>query len=158
MTSAEPRSHTDRAHTAQTHPFLYWPAMSIGAAVVVYGLARWAPWESSVDLDTYIRWTIGLAVLHDVAVGPVVGVAGLALAALIRPPYRAVVQAGVLVAASTALFAIPFVQGWGRNSNDSALPRDYGQGLAIVLGLVAVATIVGLVVVAVRERRTGSGA
>jgi uncharacterized membrane protein YedE/YeeE len=141
-----------------TDPWVFWPAMAIGAAVVVYGLARWAPWESSVDLGTYFRWTIGLAVFHDLVLGPAAGLAGLALAAVVRPPYRAVVQAGALVAAVTVLYSIPFVRGWGRSSNDSVLPRDYGRGLAIVLTLVTVATIVGLVVAAVRSHRTRPGA
>lgn len=147
---------TNDAMTEHEDPpaWLFWPAAVIGAAIVGYGLLRWAPWESSsIDLGTYGRWTIGLAVFHDLIFAPIVGLIGFGISRVIPPPYRAVVQGSAIVAGITILFSIPFVRGWGRNSNTSALPRNYAEGLTILLVAIGVVTIGLLVRAHLRARQ-----
>lgn len=132
-------------HDADLVPWLFWPSAALGAAVVGYGLVRWSFWDSSVDVGTYLRWTVGLAVAHDLVLAPAVGLLGLALARLVRPPYRAPLQAGLIVAGVVTVFSVPFVRGWGRSANTSALPRNYAHGLLAVLAVIAVATGAALV-------------
>lgn len=137
---------------------LFWPAALVGAAIVAYGLVRWAPWDSrSIDLGTYVRWTIGLAVVHDLIFAPLVGLLGYGIARAVPPTYRATVQGAAIVAGITILFSVPFVRGWGRNANTSALPRDYAQGLTIILVLVGVVTIGLLARDHLRARSTRRG-
>ncbi|MEM9037233.1 MAG: hypothetical protein AAGA99_03550 [Actinomycetota bacterium] len=146
---------TEHQRTEHEDPpaWLFWPAALIGAAIVWYGLARWSPWESrSIDLGTYLRWTVGLAVFHDLIFAPVVGLVGFGITKVVRPPYRAIVQGSAIVAGITILFSIPFVRGWGRNSNTSALPRDYAEGLTILLVAIGLVTAVLLVRARLRAR------
>ncbi len=134
---------------------LFWPAALLGAAVVAYGLLRWAPWDSrSIDIGTYVRWTIGLAVVHDLVFAPLVGLVGYGIARLVPPTYKATVQGAAIVAGVVILFSIPFVRGWGRNANTSALPRNYAEGLTIILVLIGIVTV-GLLVRDHRRAKVG---
>ena len=142
MTAPAPDPSTTHGEHEDPPALLFWPAALLGAAIVAYGVLRWAPWDSrSIDLGTYVRWTVGLAVVHDLVFAPIVGLIGYAIARLVPPTYKATVQGAAIVAGSVILFSIPFVRGWGRNSNTSALPRNYAEGLTIILVLIGVVTI-----------------
>ena len=144
MTATTPGDIEAEARPDHRDPpaLLFWPAALLGAAVVAYGLLRWAPWDSrSIDLGTYVRWTIGLAVVHDLVFAPIVGLVGYGIARLVPPTYKATVQGAAIVAGTVVLFSIPFVRGWGRNANTSALPRNYAEGLTIILVLIGIVTV-----------------
>lgn len=155
MTAPAPVEPDGRTEHEDPPAWLFWPAALLGAAVVGYGLLRWAPWDSrSIDLGTYVRWTVGLAVVHDLLFAPIVGLLGYGIARAVPRTYRATVQGAAIVAGITILFSIPFVRGWGRNSNTSALPRDYAQGLTIILVLIGAVTVGLLIRDHLRARAT----
>ncbi|MEO1059767.1 MAG: hypothetical protein AAFZ07_00010 [Actinomycetota bacterium] len=146
MTAPAPIDRDARTEHEDPPALLFWPAALLGAAIVAYGLVRWAPWDSrSIDLGTYLRWTVGLAVVHDLIFAPIVGLIGYGIARVVPRTYRATVQGSAIVAGITILFSIPFVRGWGRNSNTSALPRNYAEGLTIILVLIGVVTVALLI-------------
>jgi hypothetical protein len=106
------------------------------------------------------RWIIGLAVLHDLVLVPIVLAAGTLLrrrvASWAWPPVRAaLVTTAVLVAVGW-----PFARGYGRNPDiPSLLPRDYTAGLVAAVAVVWALAAVWLVARASRKARsTGLGA
>jgi hypothetical protein len=118
----------------------FWPAVAVGWVVMAVG-ARGVLMDAADTVPR--RWLVlflGSAVVHDLVVAPAVILVGWAVARAAPPWARAPVQAGLLTSGAVALFALPFVAGYGRQpANPSALPLDYGRGLAVVLAVVWIA-------------------
>jgi hypothetical protein len=139
-------------HSARSYGWTFWVGLLIGWSLIAY--AVWGMWSQQADANPpgLLKWVLGLALLHDAVVAPVVTVAGLLLAAVlperVRGPVIAALGASVLV----VVFAIPLVRTFGkRELNSSTLPLDYSRNLVIVL---VVIWAVALAVVAVRARRS----
>lgn len=133
---------------------LFWPAASIGWTLMAVGFAGVAGESRDVPPLALGRWVVGLALLHDLAVAPLVLGAGALLHRLVRARWRWSVSATFVAAAPVVLFAWPFVAGWGRSrANPSIQPRDYGDGLVVVLAVLALAGAVAAAVDAVTSRR-----
>jgi hypothetical protein len=118
--------------TRRTVPFVVvgWGLMAVGALAVVRS-------DGSVPPLAFGRWLVGLAVVHDLVVAPVVFVVGFLLHKAPLPAARATVVRALVVIAIVVLFSWPLVAGWGRApANPSIQPRDYGDGLAWVLAAV----------------------
>lgn len=130
---------------------LFWAAVGVGWAVMAagaWGLVSEADRTRPVDA---VRFVLGLAVAHDLVVAPLVVAAGWAVARAVPAPVRAPVQAALVASAIVAVFAFPFVRGYGRvSTNPSILPRDYASGALAVLATVWAAAAV---VLATRRRR-----
>jgi hypothetical protein len=130
---------------------LFWPAVVAGWALIGAGL-----WGLFSDSDRTrpaesIRFVVGTALAHDLLLAPVVVLAGWVVARAVPARVRGPVQAGLVASAMVALFAVPFVRGYGRvSTNPSILPRNYATGLALTL--VAVWATVALIVTG-RHRR-----
>lgn len=135
---------------------LFWLGVVAGWALIAVGVwglvsdgARTRPQEA-------LGFVLGAALVHDLVLAPAVVVAGWALSRVVRGRARGPVQAGVVVSSMVVLFSVPFVRGWGRvATNPSILPRDYGAGLAVVLGAVWVAVALTLVIGRWSPRRCG---
>jgi len=130
---------------------LCWPAAGLGWVVITVGAwglvsdpAKTRPGESA-------RFVLGAALVHDLLLAPVVVFLGWCVAKVVPARARGPVQAALIVSALVALFAVPFVRGYGRvSTNPSILPRDYGAGLAVILAAV---WFIAAVAVALRWRR-----
>lgn len=132
-------------------PRWFWPAFVIGGSVSLYGMVRVA--QSFVDTPAFVRWLVGLAIVHDLVVAPVVAIVGWVVHRVLpRWAAHAVVPA-LAVAAITALFAWPLVRGYGVRPSPSHLPRDYVAGLTVILVLIAAVTLGACIRAAVRRRR-----
>ena len=95
-------------------------------------------------------WLVGSAVAHDGLLAPVVFGVGILVARAVPRSIRRFVQAGLVASGMLVAAALPFVGGWGRQpENPSALPGNYGRGLAAVLSVVWAV----VVLLAVREVR-----
>jgi hypothetical protein len=82
------------------------------------------------------RWIVGLAVIHDLVLVPLVLAIGAAVHRLV--PHRALppVRAALLTSAVLTAVAWPFVRGYGRNpAVPSLLPRNYAWGLLAALAV-----------------------
>lgn len=97
------------------------------------------------------RWIVGLAVLHDLVLVPLVLAVGAALRRRVPARAWAPVRAALLATAVLAAVGWPFVRGYGRNPTvPSLLPRDYAAGL---LAAIAVTWLFAALGIAVRRRR-----
>lgn len=151
----------------------------IGAGVVLtaYGLFG-AATDSSVGIGGHLLFLAAVLVGHDWILMPI----ALGIGALIARPWsagrrgsdphrvlrarsrndesrpggtaRPVIAATVYVSGMVGLVALPFVLGLGRRPDDpSALPLDYGRGLAVTLGAVWAGAALTLLYRWLRDRR-----
>ncbi|MFI1467736.1 hypothetical protein [Streptomyces wuyuanensis] len=113
--------------------------MGVGAALVL----------SSRDAPGVLVWLGGALVLHDAVLAPLVLGVGLLVAGL---PARGVVRGALVVGGSLVLVTLPLLLRPGAPPNPSALPLPYGRNLVIVLGVVAGAACLVLLVRRLRRR------
>ncbi|WP_049578944.1 hypothetical protein [Streptomyces sp. SBT349] len=104
--------------------------LAAGARLLFVATPRGTPAEVAL-------WLGGALVAHDLLFAPLVLLAGLALR---RLPGRRTVRAGLLVAGSATLVALPILLRPGAPRNPTALPLDYPSNLALLLAAVALAT------------------
>ena len=134
------------ANAARAHrPGLsFWIGLAVGGAVMAYGvrgvLTELGP-GNPVKLAT---WVVGLDLIHDLLLAPVVVAAGLLLAAVLPDRARGPVRAATAMSGVVVLFSVPLLTGWGRRAgNPSTLPLNYAHSVLVVLAVVwAVALIV----------------
>lgn len=138
---------------------LFWAGAAAGWAVMgagVWGLVAEADRTRPADAA---RFALGLVVVHDLVLAPLVVLVGWGVARLVPPGARGPVQAALVVSAVVLLFAAPFVRGYGRvSTNPSILPRHYGRGTAVVVAAVWGAAGAVLARRWWRRRRAGPGA
>lgn len=138
---------------------LFWAGAVAGWALIAVGVQGMLAEEEAANPEYLARVVVGAALVHDLVVAPLVCALAVLLGRLVRPPLRALVQAGLIASALVALYSYPFVRGYGRApTNPSALPQNYGRGLALVL-LAIWAAITALAVWQRRRHplRIGSG-
>jgi hypothetical protein len=139
---------------------LFWPGVALGGVIMAFGLWGLLSAAPRTRPSEALRFVVGAAVVHDLVLAPVVIAIGLVLARVVPARARGPVQGALVVSGAVALFAVPFVRGYGRvSTNPSILPRDYGEGLFVVLAAVwtvIIAMVVRRGVVARRTHRTGS--
>lgn len=79
----------------------------------------------------------GVLIGHDFVLMPAVIGVGALIGRFVPARSRAVVRVAALCSLAVTVVALPLVLGYGRTpDNPSALPRDYGWGLVIVLGAI----------------------
>jgi hypothetical protein len=103
------------------------------------------------------RLFVQAALVHDLLLAPLVCLLGLLVGRLLEPPLRSLVAGGLIASGLVTLYSFPFVRGYGRSpTNPSALPLNYGRGLAVVL--VGIWVVVGgLAALALLRRRATPG-
>ena len=138
---------TISSETKPTYSRLFWPAVLVGWAFIANGVRGVLENHRVVHLSGFLRVFVGALLVHDVLLAPFVIALGTIVSRVVPPAIRAAVQAGLIISGVVVLFAFPFVRGYGRvPDNPTILPRNYAQGLAMVLavvwlGVVAVAAV-----------------
>ena len=133
---------------------LFWPAVVVGWLFIGVGLVGIAGEGRDVPVDGFGRWVVGLALVHDLVLAPIVVAIGVGLGRVLGPPWRSIAGAALIVAGPVVLFAWPYVAGWGRSaSNPSIQPRNYPGGLVTVLAVISVAAVLVAIAEVVRARR-----
>lgn len=138
--------------TEVRHGPVFWAGVVVGWAVIGFGV--WGTFDESnlTHPTSFGRWFFGGLFTHDLLLAPVVLVAGLAVARWVPARIRPVVSVALFVAGAVALYSAPVVLGYGeRPANPSVLPRDYAEGLALVLGAIALAAVL---LIAIRTGRS----
>jgi hypothetical protein len=109
---------------------------AIGLAAIGYAVGGLLT-DDGVHLVGVLTFLVGLTIAHDLVLMPVAIGVGALVTRYISARYRPYVQGGLWVSAAVTAFALPFVIGAGRiPDNPSKLPRPYGAGLAVTLGVV----------------------
>jgi hypothetical protein len=140
-----------------------WALLAIGWLVVGVGVlgafgaiphfAGTVPW---IDLA---RWAVGLALVHDLVVGPAVAATAALLARVVPWPARGALAGGAIVSVVVVAVSWPRLRGYGLDPGEPSLLA--GNAARDVLGVLAGVWLVTLGVVVVgallRRRETGSG-
>jgi hypothetical protein len=120
-------------------------AVLIGAGVLVMGYAlAGALTDHDVKPFGVAIFLAAVLVGHDAVWMPLVLAAGALINRVVPARSRPVVRVAAVVAAVLSVAGVPLALGYGRPpDNPSALPLAYGRNLALVLGGLAVAALVG---------------
>jgi hypothetical protein len=134
----------------------FWLTAAIGWAIIAYGLRGMFHHHIDTRPSNLARFAVGGALIHDLIFAPVVLVAGVLVARVVKGRYRAIVQAALFVSGCLGLFSYPLVRGFGHAThNPSSEPHNYTANLAVVLGIVwGVATM--WAVWTIHSRRAGA--
>ena len=93
--------------------------------------------DNGEHLSGHLAFLIGVLIADDLILLPLAIGVGWLLARYLPTWTRGSVQVGLFISAIVTAVSFPFVLGAGRLAdNPSKFPRDYGQGLLIVLGVV----------------------
>jgi len=159
MTPAKPPAHDPGTHTASpktTGGPLFWIGVVIGWTVIIIGIRGLLHDHVATNPSVVARYVVEAALILDLVVAPIACAAGLLIARLFKPPFRAIIGGGLVASAVITIYSYPFVRGFGRSPNlPSALSINYGRGLLIVLVGIWV-VVAGLCAWALRQGRTNA--
>ncbi len=133
-----------------------WRYALVGAGVLllVYGSVRLVAEEPGA-LPGLALWMVGIVVIHDGLLSPLVVAVGWLLARTVPPTGRRYLQAALVVGGLITVVAIPLIARRGTQPPAKALLlQNYGANLAILLGLVAALNLAAYLVTAARHRRS----
>ena len=115
----------------------FWVGLAVGATVMAFGLRGLVTELGSGNPFKLAEWVVGLDLVHDLVLAPLVVLAGLALAAVLPPVARGPVGAAAGLTGVVVLFSVPLITAWGRRAgNSSTLPLNYAHNVLIVVALV----------------------
>jgi hypothetical protein len=134
---------------------MFWVSAIFGWAVIAYGIRGLLHHHVDTRPANLAKFFVGGALAHDLLFAPVVLVAGVLLARAAPRPARGWLQAGLLVSGFLVLFSYPLVRDYAKViHNPSSLPHNYTANLAVAIGVVWGAVIVGALGTAVGRRRS----
>ena len=125
-----------------------------GVLLLLYGGVRLVA-EVPEALPGLALWMVGIVVIHDGLLSPVVVGVGWLLARTMPPSGRRYLQAALVVGGLITIIAIPLIARRGTQPPAKALLlQNYGANLAILLGLVAALNLAAYLVTAARDRHS----
>ena len=128
--------------------------VAAGVLLLLYAGVRLVA-EVPEALPGLALWMVGIAVIHDGLLSPLVVGVGWVLARTVPPRGRRHLQAGLVVGALITIIAIPLIARQDTQPPAKALLlQNYGANLAILLGLVAALNLAAYLVTAARDPRT----
>jgi hypothetical protein len=117
----------------------WWTGLSVGGAVGLFGLAGLVVDAAKTMPMVWLRWLIGLLLVHDLVLAPMVHLTGRRVRDRSPESWRWPLQLGLVSSGVLVLASIPVLVGVGRRAqpgNASVLPGNYPLALAGVLTLV----------------------
>jgi hypothetical protein len=131
-----------------------WVAVAGGWAVMVIAVLGAFGDEALRGSASWARWLVGVAVVHDALVLPVVLGIGWLLGRWLPSTFRVPVRTALVVGAVVTLAVWPIARRWGaRADNPSILPLPVAENLRIMWLVLAVGAFGVGVVTTVRHRR-----
>ena len=126
------------------HGPVFWGGLVVGGALMAYGVHGVLTELGPGNPFKLAEWVVGLDLIHDLLLAPIVVVLGLLAAWALPTTMRGPVRAAAALSGVVVLFSIPLLTGWGRRAgNSSTLPLDYARNVVIVLAVIwAVAAVV----------------
>ena len=129
----------------------FWISTTAGWALIAWGIRGAVLHRLDTRPGQLLRFFVTGLVTHDAIFAPAVLAAGVAVAHMVPARRRAAVQAALVLAGVTALYAYPLVRGYGHAlHNPTSLPRNYATGLAVVVA-VQLAVVYGVHLVSTRK-------
>jgi hypothetical protein len=122
----------------------WWGGLAAGSAVGLYGLAGLVADAAKTMPLTWLRWLVGLLLVHDFVLAPLVHLVGRRLRDHAPAAWRWPLQVGLVTSGVLVLASVPVLYGVGRATqpgNTSLLPGDYPLALAGVLFTVWLAAL-----------------
>jgi uncharacterized membrane protein YhaH (DUF805 family) len=117
----------------------WWTGLSVGGAVALFGLAGLAADAAKTMPLVWLKWLIGLLLVHDFVLAPLVHLTGRRLRDRAPESWRWPLQLGLATSGMLVLASVPVLVGVGRRTqpgNASVLPGNYPLALAGVLTMV----------------------
>jgi hypothetical protein len=144
---------------ARPHPVgnrrLFWICVAVGWALIVLGIRGVIVDARFTRPPQWSGWFVGAAVFHDLIVAPLVFAVAAIVLRRLRRPYRAPVQAALVMTALVAFATLPVVLQLGEPTmNPTVLPNDATPALLMVLGAIWVMTVLALLRARSRARAT----
>jgi hypothetical protein len=126
--------------------------VAVGALGLFYGGLRLVT-EVPEQLPGLVLWMVGIVVIHDGILSPVVVGVGWLLARSAPAHGRRHLQSALLVGGLVTVVAIPLILRRGTQRPAKALvTQNYGANLAILLGLVVVLNLAAYLLTRARTR------
>jgi hypothetical protein len=117
----------------------WWTGLSIGGAVGLFGLAGLLANAAATMPLVWLKWLVGLLLVHDFVLAPLVHLTGRQLRERTPEPWRWPLQLGLVTSGVLVVASVPVLVGVGRSTqpgNASVLPGSYPLALAGVLSAV----------------------
>ena len=128
--------------------------VAAGMLLLLYGGARLGA-DVPGALSGLGLWMVGIVVIHDGLLAPLVVGVGWLLARAVQPRGRRYLQTALIVGGLITVIAIPLIVRRGTQPPAKALLlQNYGANLAILLALVAAVNLASYLVNAARQRHT----
>jgi hypothetical protein len=132
----------------------------LGAGALAFGAQQLLTGGNSTRLTSSVPWLVAVLVVHDAVLAPLAAVAGWGLVRLLRGRLAGavpVIAIGAYLAVVITILALPALLTPGVLDNPTAVPRDYGRALSILLGMDIAVTVLlsALVVTGIRRAQPG---
>jgi hypothetical protein len=117
----------------------WWTGLAVGGAVGLFGLAGLLRDAAKTMPAVWLRWLVGLVLVHDLVLAPLVLLAGRRLRDRAPEAWRWPLQMGLVTSGVLILASVPVLVGAGRRTqpgNASVLPGNYPLALTGVLVVV----------------------
>ena len=117
----------------------WWTGLAAGGAVGLFGLAGLLRDAAKTTPLVWLRWLVGLLLVHDLVLAPLVLLAGRRVRDRAPEAWRWPLQVGLVTSGVLVLASVPVLVGVGRRTqphNASVLPGNYPLALAVVLSVV----------------------
>jgi hypothetical protein len=134
----------------------WWTGLAVGGAVGLFGLAGLLGDAAKTMPAVWLKWLVGLLLVHDFVFAPLVHLVGRGLRDRAPEAWRWPLQLGLVTSGVLVLVSLPVVVGVGRATqpgNASVLPGDYPLALSGVLAVVWLGVLALGSWAAVRHRR-----
>jgi hypothetical protein len=134
----------------------WWIGLTIGGAVALFGLGGLLTDAAKTMPVVWLKWLVGLLLVHDVVLAPLVHLAGRRLRDRAPEAWRWPLQLGLVTSGVLVVASVPVLVGVGRRTqpgNASVLPGDYPLALAGVLAVVWLGVLALGIWGVVRHRR-----
>ena len=122
----------------------WWTGLSVGGAVGLFGLAGLIVDAAKTMPLVWLKWLVGLLLVHDFVLAPLVNLTGRRLRDRAPESWRWPLQLGLVTSGVLVLASVPVLVGAGRRTqpgNASVLPGNYPLALAGVLTVVWLAIL-----------------
>jgi hypothetical protein len=117
----------------------WWTGLAVGGAVGLFGLAGLLGDAAKTMPAVWLKWLVGLLLVHDFVFAPLVHLVGRGLRDRAPEAWRWPLQLGLVTSGVLVLVSLPVLVGVGRATqpgNASVLPGDYPLALSGVLAVV----------------------